>query len=109
MNIVEKNKDNDEIMERIFDDYGCGLANFIKPRDIIIHYNDMRTDFRYPADGTIMPIHYYTKIFSDDVEFDYDDFIYYKYMSDKVLQLYELYDFILSRLVEKEIKYNKLH
>lgn len=59
-------------MERIFDDYECGLANFIKPRDTIIHYNDMRTEFKYPDDGIAMPVHYYTRILYVKVEENYE-------------------------------------
>lgn len=63
MNVVERLKDKDEVMERIFEEYDYGIANFIKPRDTIIHYNDMETQFRWAADDTIFPIHYYTRIF----------------------------------------------
>jgi hypothetical protein len=108
MSIVYKEKQSDEIMERIYDDYMCEFKSFILPRDTIIHYNDMHTEFSYPADGTEILRHYYNRIFSKD-RWNYDDFIYYIDLSKKVNELYELYDFILSKLIHRKIVYKTSH
>ena len=69
----------------------------------------METQFRWAADDTIFPIHYYTRIFSEEEDYDPDDFIYYKYISQKVYQIYDLYDFVLSKLAKRKVEYKKIH
>lgn len=79
----------------------------IKPRDTIIHYNDMHTKLWYPADGTIFPQHYYERLFQEEAE--PDDFYHYGYMSSNVHSLYKIVDKVLIELSNREPVYRKAH
>ena len=84
----------DKLLEELYDFYIVEAQAMIRPRDTIIHYNDLYTKYGYPADGTIIPQHYYERLFRGEPE--EDDFLYYGYISDHIHCLYEIIDWVVA-------------
>ena len=112
MQTVIQKKQKDKLMEFIYNEYCNWIKYIVEPRNTIIHYNDLQSQYRYAMDERQFPMHYNIKIFGktvDDRTFYRDDGFYYKSLMSNVQDIYYFLDMIFNVLIKKKIIYRKEH
>ena len=56
MSEVIKRKDSDKLMKLIFENYNDWISKAVKPRDTVIHYENLSISFRIKEDNTFSPV-----------------------------------------------------
>ena len=105
-------KTTDPLMSFIYEEYCSWINRIVEPRDTIIHYNDLCSEYRVTHDNRQFPMHHHTKIFGDSHDertFDYDDGFYYKSLMKNIQDTYYFFDTILNNLTSREIICRKDH
>ena len=96
MSKVLEMKGESPIHEYVYENYKSWIKQTIRPRDLVIHYNDLSTDYQYPADNRIIPIHLNNRVFNNettnDSKEDYRDYTYKSFYQI----IHELYEFYLT-------------
>lgn len=108
MSVIAERKDSDQLMRMIFELYEDNLKHLIKPRDTVIHYNDMTSELSYTTDSIVILKHYNFKIFQYN-DIDPDDFYYYKDMTSSILELYKIFNVMLVDLSKRKVVYRNSH
>ena len=110
MSVVEQGKDEDELLNFIYHEYKAWVKNIVKPRDYIIHYNDMTLENHYTFDKREFPKHYDGRgLINWNKTTPIGDFHYYKSLREDVARLYSLLDEIFEYLFRMPITYSKQH
>lgn len=112
MSHVVRHKDSNDLMKFIYDEYVNWIKKVVEPRNTIIHYNDLKSETRYTADGREFPMHYNVKVFSDisdEREFEWEDGFYYKSLMKNVQDVYYFFDAIMHYLKNHDLKYQREH
>lgn len=105
-------KHDDGLMKFIYEEYESWIKYVVEPRNTIMHYNDLQSEYRYPFDGRQFPMHHNVKVFGKTVDertIEWDDGFYYKSLMKNVQDVYYFMDTIFGTLLKKRITYRKEH
>ncbi|MFD2446607.1 hypothetical protein ACFSO7_21950 [Bacillus sp. CGMCC 1.16607] len=105
MNTVDRLKKEDELMSYIYDQYIEWISFAVKPRNIIMHYNDLTTSWHYDSKlNCLIPIHTCKKVLGKE----HKSLVFnFTTIRDYCEKWYKFFGKVFSYLANKDIIYSK--
>lgn len=105
MSVVANNKDNDQLMNFIYENYFDWIKMAVAPRDMITHYNDLGLYYEFNSEiqGNI-PVHYNERLIKEKGKEDLPIYVYsYEGLKEFTKSWEDFIKYTFSELIKKEL------